>query len=162
MKNHTIATTTPIEIGNKNDPAIYVKPSNEKIIREALNIFLAKMFDTPCLYYYVRLNDVPCVLESIRLLGAGIWANIRYPNALDVWERDEFLSYLNKGRLYLEGDLEYDETVAVDPNNFTFTPQQMNTLCRSDQLSSINFYRLSIVDKTGDIRQTIYRIPVEE
>ena len=115
MNDKLRTTTSEIHIGNDGRPAFYITIKNEAIIRKALKEFTGKMFDTPCVHYYVKIGETNCILDSIELDGLIIWAKLRHCVDDDIW----------RGVLFLGCEYEFDTKVDVDPQYLSFPEEDM-------------------------------------
>ena len=164
MSGRFLHTNTEVRIGNEGHPSLYVTTKNESLIKTALKEFTAKMFDSPCVHYYVKVDDADCILDKVELLGGAIWASMRHFVPDDVERSESRLEEtLRRGKLFLGCDYEFDTQMNIDVEPYlALEKQKMESFCMSDQLSYIKFrlfyyYNGFIVGKP-ECRRTIFRL----
>jgi len=163
MNGRFLNTNTEVRIGNEGLAMFYVTPKNEAIIKPALKEFTDRMFDSPCVHYYVKVGDVDCILDKVEILGCAIWASIRH-YVPDEFGRDDSAleTTLRYGKLFLGCDYEFDTGKDVSPGYLGLEKPKLESMCISDQLSSINFRMFYYYGNStpGNLafRRTIYRL----
>lgn len=164
MNGRFLDTSTEVRIGNEGYPMFYVTEKNELLVKKALKEFTDKMFDSPCVHYYVKVDDADCILDKVELLGCAIWARLRHyvPDEID---RDEskLEETLRRGKLFLGCDYEFDTQLTINVTPYLALDRtKMETMCLSDQLSLVNFrmfyYYGSSVPGNLAARRTIFRL----
>jgi len=162
MNGRFLDTNTEVRIGNEGLPMFYVTPKNEALIKKALKEFTDKMFDSPCVHYYIKVDDADCILDTVEILGCAIWASMRHYVPDELGRDDSVLeTALRYGRLFLGCDYEFDLSQPVQPGYLALNNTKMNSMCVSDQLSSITFRMFYYYEgpTPGNLayRRTIYR-----
>jgi len=121
MNGKFLTTITEVRIGNNGQPNFYITGKNEAIVKQALKEFTDKMFDTPCVHYYVKIDQTDCILDSVELAGCVIWASLRYYTIEKDSEDDKsleeslFEESLRRGALFLGCEYEFDSGEYVSP-----------------------------------------------
>ena len=168
MNEKLLTTITQVRIGNNGEPAFHITEKNESIVKQALKEFTDKMFDTPCVHYYVKIDQTDCILDSLRLAACMIRATLKYystdePDGNKSLEQSLLEESLKGGSLFLGCEYEFDTSKKVSPQYLGFTKSDMERMCTSDQLEFVKFHMLYYYYRPTDthtgFRRTIYRIP---
>jgi hypothetical protein len=164
MSGRFLHSNTEVRIGNEGYPTFFVTPKNQELIKKALKEFTDKMFDSPCVHYYVKVNEADCILDSVELLGCAIWAGMRHYVPEEIYDKNDSAleDALRRGKLFLGCDYEFDTGKDVDPGYLGLEKTKMESMCVSDQLSSITFrmfyYYGSFTPGNLAFRRTIFRL----
>ena len=165
MSGRFLHTNTEVRIGNEGHPTFYVTEKNELLIKKALKEFTDKMFDSPCVHYYVKVNDADCILDKVELLGCAIWASLRHYVPDEIYDKNDSVleDALRRGKLFLGCDYEFDTQLTINPTPYLVLDKaKMESMCLSDQLSSITFrmfyYYGSSTPGNLAFRRTIFKV----
>lgn len=163
MNGRFLNTNTEVRIGNEGLPMFYVTPKNEAIIKPALKEFTDRMFDSPCVHYYIKVGDADCILDKVEVLGCAIWASMRHYVPDELGRDDSALeTSLRFGRLFLGCDYEFDMSEKIELGYLGLEKTKMDSMCVSDQLTSIKFrlfyYYEGATPGNLAYRRTIYRL----
>lgn len=153
--------STEVRIGNEGQPVFYTTGYNQKLVEPALKEFTDKMFDIPCTHYYAKIDDVDCIIDSLKLEGGAIRANLRYYSDT-LWEGygSDLAEAFRRGKLFLGCEYEFDSDKPISPYYLGYDRIARECLCVSDQLSFVKFHMLYYYceyEKKG-FRRTIFKI----
>lgn len=164
MSGRFLHTNTEVRIGNEGHPTFFVTEKNELLIKKALKEFTDKMFDSPCVHYYVKVDDADCILDKVELLGCAIWASLRHyvPGEIDK-DESRLEDTLRRGKLFLGCDYEFDTQLTINPTPYlSLDKTKMESMCLSDQLSLVKFrmfyYYIGFIPGKLECRRSIFKV----
>lgn len=150
--------TTEVRIGNHGKALAYVNTTNELIVKAALDEFNRGLFDCQGVKRYFNCDGVPCVMDSLRLAGCGIWASLQYPREFDEYVSEVMENKLRRGCLWLGADIEFDERkILHDPSILRYDTATIQAMAVGERMTAITFRMLYFWNEHHQRRDTIYK-----
>ena len=147
---------TEVRIGNHGIPLAYINTANESLVRSALNEFKTGLFDVKGVQRYFNIQGKACLMDSLRLLGCGIYAGLAYARDNEDYLSEWFEHILRQGPLFLGADIEFDTRKTISAAALGYDKVQMEAMVVGEQMTYIKFKMLYVWDKQNNRRDVVY------